>query len=260
VSGLRVRNLTVDIAGRRLLDGVTFAVARSEMVALVGPNGAGKTTCLKSILGLIPCKAEQIEVAGRAFGALAPRERARLAAYLPQARTVAWPLSVRSVVALGRHPHQRESDAAEAARAMRSLEAVGLAGFAERDARTLSGGELALTLLARALVVEAPLLLADEPVASLDLAHQVAVMEHLRAIARAGGSVLTVLHDLSLAARFCDRVLLLDRGRIVASGTPAAVLADRAMDAAYGVDLARGEIEGVPVVVVRTGIRPASAA
>jgi iron complex transport system ATP-binding protein len=260
MSGLFVRGLTVAITDRLLLDHVSLEVRAGEVVALIGPNGAGKTTCLKAILGLVPARGERIEVAGRPLAALAPGERARAIAYLPQARHVAWPLSVASTVALGRHPHAREGEAAEHTRAARTLETVGLKGFAARDVRTLSGGELALALLARALLVEAPILLADEPVASLDLAHQLVVMGELRRTARTGAGVLVVMHDLSLAARCCDRLLLLDRGRLVAAGLPDAVLADRAAEEAYGVGLVRGNVEGVPVVVARAGISSASAA
>lgn len=254
-----VRGLTVTLAGRRVLDQVSLEVKPGEIAALVGPNGAGKTTCLKAVLELVPCEADEIKAAGRTLRALQPRERARLVAYLPQGRAVAWPLSVRSTVVLGRHPYAREGEAAEAARAMRALESVGLAAFAARDVRTLSGGELALTLLARALAVEAPILLADEPVASLDLGHQVAVMERLRATARVGGTVLVVLHDLSLAARFCDRLLLLDRGRIAATGTPDAVLADPALETAYGIRIARGEVDGMPVAIAKSASSPTAA-
>jgi iron complex transport system ATP-binding protein len=260
MSGLVVRGLTVRVMDRLLLDEVSLEVGTGELVALIGPNGAGKTTCLKAILGLVPAQGERIELDGRALSELTLRERARALAYLPQARHVAWPLSVASTVLLGRHPHAREGETVERARIARTLETVGLEGFAERDVRTLSGGELALVLLARALLVEAPILLADEPVASLDLAHQLAVMGELRRAACAGAGVLVVMHDLSLAARCCDRLLLLDRGRLVAAGPPDAVLADPATQEAYGVDLVRGEIAGVPVVVARAGISAARVA
>ncbi len=121
--------------------------------------------------------------------------------------------------------------------------------FAERNVLTLSGGELSLVLLARALVVDAPVLLADEPIAALDLAHQIQVMTYLRAFAHQRGSVLVVLHDLSLAARFCDRLLLLDRGKLAASGAPAEVLSDPATADAFGVRLVRGTVEGLPVAL-----------
>jgi iron complex transport system ATP-binding protein len=259
MSGLILRELTVNLGGAPVLSGVSFELKRGQVAALIGPNGAGKTTCLKAILGLVGAQAGAIEIEGRAAASFAPRERARMLAYLPQAREIAWPLSVANVVALGRHPHAREGAAAQAARVAACLAAVGLGRFAARDVRTLSGGELELALIARALCVEAPILLADEPVASLDIAHQIHVMELLQATARKGAAVLVVLHDLGLAARYCDKLLLLDHGRILASGASAAVLADPALEAAFGVRLIHGEVDGVAVAVAH-GRRPANGA
>lgn len=249
MSALEVRNLSVDVGGKRLLDAVSFALEPGELVALIGPNGAGKTTCLRAILGLVPSTAERIAVQGRAIKELASIERARAIAYLPQGRHVAWPLSAAATVALGRYPHAERGDAAVFAHAMRALDLVGMKAFADRDVRTLSGGELALVLLARALAVEAPVLLADEPIASLDPAHQLAVMERLRARAKAGDAVLVVLHDLSLAARYCDRLLLLSGGGIAAEGCPKEVVRGTALEAAYGVRFLRGELGGNEILL-----------
>jgi iron complex transport system ATP-binding protein len=226
---------------------VSFKIDAGEIVGLIGPNGAGKTTCLRSVAGLIGASGE-ITLDGRARSAFAPREWARQVAYLPQTRSVAWPLSVHNLVALGRYPHG-EPESAGRGVVEGALKAVGMSDFAARNVLTLSGGELSLVLLARALAVGAPVLLADEPVASLDLAHQVHVMERLRAFARSGGSVLVVLHDLSLAARFCDRVLLLDRGHLAATGLPGEVLGSPAVERAYGVKLVRGFVDGLPVAL-----------
>lgn len=248
MSALEIRSLSVEAGGKRLVDAVSFSLEPGELVALIGPNGAGKTTCLRGILGLVPFVAERIAVGGRALNEFSAIERARRVAYLPQGRHVAWPLSVAATVALGRYPHAERGDAAVGAHVIRALELVGLASFAERDVRTLSGGELALVLLARALVVEAPVLLADEPIASLDPAHQLAVMERLRVRAKAGDAVLIVLHDLSLAARYCDRLLLLGGGRVIAQGTPEDVLLGPDLEAAYGVRFLHGELGGRPTL------------
>ena len=249
MSALEVQNLSVTVDGKRLVDSVGFQVGAGELVALIGPNGAGKTTCLRAILGLAASTAERVAVAGRARSELSAGERARAIAYLPQGRHVAWPLSVAATVALGRYAHAGASTAEVRQRTARALECVGMPSFAERDVRTLSGGELALVLLARALAVEAPLLLADEPVASLDPARQLAVMDILRARASARGAILVVLHDLSLAARYCDRLLLMHCGRILVAGPPGDVLATPALEGAYGVRLGRGDVSGVPVAI-----------
>jgi iron complex transport system ATP-binding protein len=249
MNGLLVRELTVALGGKPLLKRVGFELAAGEVVALIGPNGVGKTTCLRAILGLVPAEAERLEAGGRAVASLTPCERARALAYLPQSRHIAWPLTVAATVGLGRHPHAREAADAQSARVARVLASMGISSLAQRDVRTLSGGELALALLARALIVEAPVLLADEPVAALDLAHQLTVMKRLREIAQAGAAVLVVLHDLALAARFCDRLILLAEGRVAADGPPDSVMADPALEAAYGIRLIRGEIHGIPVAV-----------
>ncbi|MFO1186773.1 MAG: ABC transporter ATP-binding protein [Alphaproteobacteria bacterium] len=261
MSALEVRNLSVDVGGRRLVDEVSFTLVSGEVMGLIGPNGAGKTTSLRAILGLVPFTAERVAAGGRVLGDLSATERARAIAYLPQGRHVAWPLSAAATVALGRYPHAQRADASVRTRAIEALELVGLAELAERDVRTLSGGELALVLLARALVVDAPVLLADEPTASLDPAHQLAVMERLRARAEAGSAILIVLHDLSLAARYCDRLMLMSGGRIVGSGPSDEVAAGTDLEVAYGVHFLRGEIGGKPVLQaelqVATGWREA---
>lgn len=245
---LVVKGLNVSLGDRPILRKLGFEGRRGELLALIGPNGAGKTTCLRALLGLIPSVADVLEAAGTPLAKLSLTERARLMAYIPQSRHVAWPLSVQGLVGLGRHPH-RESARKSSAHVAKAIESVGLEALANRNVQSLSGGELALALLARALAVEAPMLLADEPVASLDLAHQIVVMERLRAIAGAGSCVLVVLHDLSLAARFCDRLLLLDQGRIAIEGSPAQVIADPALEIAYRVRLRRGLVAGVPIAL-----------
>jgi len=247
MSGLIVQGLSVALKDQQILNRVDLWVKTGEMVGLIGPNGAGKTTALRAILGLVPASAEMIEVNGKDARAMTPRQRARLMAYLPQARDIYWPISAKTLVALGRMPYGDQDSPHGQDVIARSLEEADAAEFAERDVRTLSGGELARILLARALAVEAPVLLADEPVAALDPGHQLTAMEHLAAAAKKS-SVLVVMHDLSLAARFCDRIYLLDRGDVVASGAAHDVIESPALESAFGVKLVRAEAGGLTLL------------
>jgi iron complex transport system ATP-binding protein len=230
---LALDDVTVRRTGRPILEDVTARVRAGELVGLLGPNGAGKTTLMRAALGLQPAEG-RIALAGDALAALAPRERALRAAYIPQDRTVAWPITVAALVALGRTPH-RATPAADAAAVEAALSVMELGPLRDRPATALSGGERARALIARALAQEAPLLLADEPTAGLDPAHALALMAGFRDLAGAGRGILVSLHDLGLAVRWCDRLILLDRGRVAADGPPAEVLAPDRLAAVYGI-------------------------
>jgi iron complex transport system ATP-binding protein len=234
-------------AGRTVLDGVTATVAAGELVGLLGPNGAGKSTLMRTALGLLPASG-RIALGGTPLDRLGPRERALRAAYLPQERAVAWPVTVATLVGLGRLPH-RASAAADAAAVEAALAAMDLGALRDRPATELSGGERARALIARALAQAAPLLLADEPTAGLDPAHALALMARFRALARDGRGVLVTLHDLGLAARWCDRLLLLDAGRLVADGPPDAVLTPARLARTYGVTAHLARDAGGPIVL-----------
>jgi iron complex transport system ATP-binding protein len=210
------------------VNGVSFDVEDTEIVGLIGPNGAGKTTLMRAALGLLPSTGMS-DVAR-----LPPRERARRAAWMPQSREIAWPVSVETLVTLGRIPHLPASPADRDA-VDRALARLELVAFRERIATELSGGEQARVLLARVLAQETPLILADEPIAGLDPAHQIATMEVFRDLADEGRAVLVSLHDLGLAARHCTRLLLMHRGRLVADGRPAEVLTEANLRAIFGV-------------------------
>jgi len=219
---LAADGLSVRLGGVRAVNGATLALRPGEIVALVGPNGAGKTTLVRALAGLQPAEGE-ITLNGRSLKSYSPRERSRTIAYLPQGHVFHWPMSVAAIVALGRHPHGDAFSAPAAgdgAAVSHALAATGIEPFAARPVTTLSGGERARVALARALATGAQILHADEPTASLDPRHQLIVMELLRQAARAGGSVLAIVHDLTLAARFADRVLVMDGGRIVADAPP----------------------------------------
>lgn len=235
---LQVENLHASLGGARVLNGLSVTLQGARFIGLIGPNGVGKTTLIRAIAGLIPFDGA-IALDGEGIAAIAPRVRAKKIAYLAQGAESHWPLSVERLVALGRLPHlapfARPGTDDEAAIA-RAMALADVETFRERDVLTLSGGERARALLARALAVEAPLLLVDEPVAALDPYHQLGVMEGLVAYARAGRMVVAVLHDLSLAARFCDELVLLNNGQVHAQGAPAAVLTRDNLRAVYRID------------------------
>ncbi|WP_366554628.1 ABC transporter ATP-binding protein [Aquibaculum sediminis] len=244
--------VSVEIGGKPLLDGVDLEVRPGELTGLIGPNGAGKTTLLRVLGALRPPGSGRVLYDGKA---IARRERPALArrlAYLAQGGEAHWPLRVERLVALGRLPHQGplgRTSAEDQAAVERALQRSGVEHLRARTLATLSGGERMQVLLARALAVEAEALLADEPVAALDPHHQLRVMDLLRAEARAGKAVVVVLHDLSLAARFCDRLALLHRGRLLAQGQPETVLGDRELASAYGVRVLRGMEKGEPFLL-----------
>ncbi|MFC3100456.1 ABC transporter ATP-binding protein [Altererythrobacter lauratis] len=245
---LEARGVTVRAGTCPIIDRISLRLGRGELVGLLGPNGAGKSTLLRALAGVGTARAEgEVLLGAHRLDRLDPGERARLLAYLPQDRTIAWAVPVREVVALGRFPHRRAlapPSMADAAAVETAMAQTGIAAIATRPAHVLSGGEKARVLLARALAVEAPLLLADEPVAGLDPRHQLAVMELLRARARAGTGVLAVLQELPLAARFLDRVILMHRGQIVADGPPLEVLVPDRIAAVFGVQPLAGVHDG----------------
>ena len=238
MSRLVAHHLGWRAGGRELLADAGFALGPGELVALLGPNGAGKTTLLRAALGLLPNASGSAALDGTDVRRLPPAARARQLAYLPQARPLAWPALVRDVVALGRFayggPLGRLAPA-DAAAVDRALAACDLVALADRRADTLSGGELARVHVARALAAEAPLIVADEPVAALDPLHQHQVMALLREAASHGAGVLVVLHDLALAARHADRLLWMREGRIVADGPAGDTLTPALIAAVYGV-------------------------
>ncbi|HMA50057.1 MAG TPA: ABC transporter ATP-binding protein, partial [Magnetospirillaceae bacterium] len=211
----------------------------------IGPNGAGKTSLLRLAVGFDRPDQGEVLLDGQTLAALGAAERARRLAYLPQQAETAWPITVRQAVALGRLPHGDS----KAEPVQRALEAVGMSHLAERPLTRLSGGERALVLLARALAVEAGLLLLDEPTANLDPAHQLRVMEVLRSRADQGDAVVVVMHDLSLATRSCDRLAVVHQGKLAADGAPASILDDPLLRDVFSITVERGQMEGRPFLV-----------
>ena len=249
---IEARGLSLSLGSRSVLSGLDFLALPGEMTAVIGPNGAGKTTLIRVLCGLLAPAAGTVLVDGRPMAEWPPRQRARALAYLPQERLVHWALTARRVVALGRLPHQPmgagESPADRAAVAA-ALAAMDIGQLADRPVLEMSGGERARVLVARCLAQEPAALLADEPAAGLDPAHQLALFRHLTGLAQAGRTVVVALHDLSLAARFCHRIVLLRSGRAVAAGTPEEVLGPEHLAAVYGIKARYSTIDGVPFVL-----------
>ena len=254
---LTAANVEVAYGSRTAVRSTTIALEPGRLVALVGPNGAGKSTLLRALAGLV-AHGGAVTWRGAEVAKLDGRTRARTIAYLPQDPPVHWPLAARELVALGRLPHRAyaaHESSADAAAVTKAMQQTDTLEFAARSVSRLSVGERARVLLARTLAVEAPVLLADEPIAMLDPYHQLDVLGTLRAYAAGGDSgsnprlVVVVLHDLGLAARFCDRVLLMDDGAIVGDGAPDATLGAQAIRAHYRVEPFITRHEGEPLIV-----------
>ena len=217
---LAAQDLAVRRGGAAVVAGVSASLRRGEITAIVGPNGAGKSSLLLALAGLLPPVAGQVTLAGRALDAIALRDRARAIGYLPQTPDIAWDIPTERLVALGRLPHGDRGEAAIDA----AIAALALDALRRRPVSQLSGGERARALLARVLAGEPDWILADEPLAALDLAQQVNLIAHLKTCAAGGQGVVVVVHDLAIAMNHADRVLVLERGTLVADGAPEAAL------------------------------------
>jgi len=231
-SCLSLQDFTVHRGECPVVDQVSTELRAGDLVGLIGPNGAGKTTLMRGALGLLPHQGHS------SLSALPANARARAVAWLPQTREIAWPVSVETLVMLGRVPHLgagQSPGAEDHAAVSDALAAMDLTGFATRPATALSGGEQARVLMARALAQNCPLIMADEPVAGLDPRHQIATLAHLQSLTQSGKAALVSLHDLGLAARFCDRLILMDRGQKIAEGPPEEVLTEDHLRHVFGI-------------------------
>jgi iron complex transport system ATP-binding protein len=245
---LKLQKASVSLGDRRVLDGVDLTVSAGELVGVLGPNGAGKTTLLRAALGLAKLTSGSAFLSGRDVAELRPGERAARVAYLPQERRLAWSLAAWRVASLGavdRPPGLAREAALEA------LARVEMSGLADRGVLEMSGGERARVLLARLLATRAPLLVADEPVAGLDVEAQFHTLDLLREEAEAGRAVVVTLHDLTLAARACDRVVVIDQGRIVADGPVGEVLTPACLEEIFGLTGALVETTAGTVLAAR---------
>ena len=251
MTALDVSGVGVKFGAVEAVKPIDLALTPGELIALVGPNGAGKTTLLKAIGGLVRCSGT-VRIDGTDVKRMRPRQRARALSYLPQGALAHWPVTVAELVTLGRLPHRgfgEALDAEDQAAVARAMQLADVATLAHRSVRKLSGGERARALLARALAVEAPILLADEPTAALDPYHQLEIMEVLADYAQRPALVIAVLHDLPLAARFCNRLILLNGGSLVADGQPTDVLTPEVLERCYRIEAFRADHEDQPVVL-----------
>lgn len=250
--------LELGYGDRTVLRGVDFSLDAGEVVALVGPNGAGKSTLLHALLGLIPKRRGRVRVGGLAIETLRRRDIARRIAFVPQESRTNFAFTVRELVAMGRTPYlgrfrpERELDTAAVDHA---LEVTETRGFEGRIVAELSGGERQRVHLARAIAQTTDVLLLDEPTANLDLEHQLEVLDLVRKLAGTGKAAAVALHDLSLAARYADRLVVLADGRVVASGKPESVLTETLLSRWFHV---RGRVRKDPedgtVVIVPQGV------
>lgn len=248
---IEAKALCVDYGSVQVLNTVSVALQTGELVGLIGPNGAGKSTLLRALIGLQSLSSGCVIWNGMDVSHIPRQDRAKSVAYLAQKQNADWPLRVDDVVMLGRLPHRApfsgESDGDRHA-VKRALAAVDMQSARDRVLDHLSGGERARVLLARALAVEAPLLFADEPVAALDPLHQLRVMDLLQDRVRRGEGVVAVLHDLALAMRYCDRLIVMDKGAIRMDGPPSA-LTDTIIAEVYGVEVHRETHQGQDIVI-----------
>lgn len=255
MSRLSLHNVTVRLGHRKVLDDISLDIAAGEFVGLLGPNGAGKSTLLRTIMQELAYEG-RIAIDGRPVNELTAAGRALQLAYLPQARNIAWPISVAEVVALGRLPRSRPfaspaaTDKTAVADAMARMD---IARLANRPATELSGGETARVLIARLLAQETPIVIADEPAAGLDPSHQIALVETFADIARNGRTVIASLHELPLAARWCKRIILISDGRVVADGAPEEVITGDNLSQTYGIE-AMLTSDGHGLIVAPTGL------
>lgn len=259
MNAIELTNVTVVLGGRPVVDGVDAAVLEGEWLALIGPNGAGKTTLLRAIARLIPF-AGSIALEGRGTSEMHRSELSRLLAVVPQEPSTPPWMTVAEYVLLGRTPHlgplakEGRHDREAAARALTRLD---LLDYRERRLGTLSGGEKQRVVVARAVAQEARIVLLDEPTASLDIGHQQQALDLLDALrGESGLTLVAAMHDLTLAAQYADRMVLLDRGRVASDGVPRDVLTEEAIERHYGASIDVVPVDGrVAVIPRRNGSR-----
>jgi iron complex transport system ATP-binding protein len=239
---LDAKNVSLILGAKCVVDNMDIHINPGEFVGLIGPNGAGKSSLLRMLSGLVKFHTGDIHLAPQGVGSpisLIPSQtRARFMAYLAQHESPAWPLSVKNLVALGRSPWNSSVRATgqDENAITNALIMTDVTSLAERPVNELSGGELQRVLLARVFAGNPILIIADEPIAALDVYHQLHIMELLQAHARQGGAVIAALHDLSLASRFCSRLVLMNHGKLVAEGDPVKVLTPDNLAQVYGIN------------------------
>jgi iron complex transport system ATP-binding protein len=253
MSGVEVTGLTVRAGSKELISNVTLGVGAGTWCTVVGPNGAGKTTLVEAIAGLRRAAQGSVAIDGHELAAMHERERAHRVALVPQHPVIPSGMSVEDYVALGRvayHGLFRPPGAQDRAILASVLERLSLVDFAQRDVMTLSGGERQRMVLARALVQSTGVIVLDEPITGLDMRHQMDMLELLKSeVAQCGLTVVATLHDLTLAGQFADRLVLLDRGKVVLDGAASDVIRSDELARCYGMNLRVVDVDGADVVV-----------
>ena len=243
-----IENLSAGYGKTPVLNGINVVAKPGALIGLVGPNGSGKSCLLKTVAGLIVPDAGRVSLSGRSVHTFAPRARAQQIAWLAQNRSAAWALSVRELVSLGRAPYRGrlgKLSVDDESAVDRALASTHCADLQNRHFDHLSGGEQARVLLARALAVGAPLILADEPTASLDPYYQISIMQSLQDEAKSGKAVIVSLHDLSLAAQFCDQIWVMHAGQLVANDKADTALSDDVLAEVFKIKTKDGQITRV---------------
>jgi len=262
---LAANNISLSLGNRQVVDQVSLQINKKEFVGLIGPNGAGKSSLLRILAGLNQehqgevllsqdYLSPELHLGSQSIKKIPAQTRAKILAYLAQHETPAWPINVKSLVGLGRSPWNRsvQLNQAEEVAIQSALNMTDTNELADRPITELSGGELQRVLLARVFAGSPQIIIADEPIASLDVFHQLHIMELLYAHALQGGTVIAALHDLSLAARFCSRLILIDRGKLIAEGQPVDVLTPKNLAQVYGIQAhVDCREDGVVIVPVR---------
>ncbi|MFV1964263.1 MAG: ABC transporter ATP-binding protein [Pirellulaceae bacterium] len=245
---ITLNEVRVDLSGAEILRGVSAHIPTGRLVGLVGPNGAGKSTLLRAVCGQVPLSGGSVAVNGQPLHRLSRRQVARRVCLLPQDANLAIPFTVREVVAMGRNPHlgrfqsfgDKEKEIVQRAMKQASVDAL-----AERRVTELSGGEKQRALLARSLATEAPILLLDEPTASLDILHQLEVLALLQQLTEHGKTIVAALHDLNMARRICSHIMLIHHGCLVAQGSPDETLSRDHVEHVFGVHVSSAHENGL---------------
>ena len=239
-------NINVTLSAKAILKGISVEFAENQLIGLIGPNGAGKSTLLRVLAGLQMLESGKVELNNQQLQDLSNLNLAKKITYLPQTHECHWPMTVERVVMLGRYPHvdSHRLDDVNMQAVEQAIKDVDIEHLVGRSVNELSGGERARVMLARALATQSDILLADEPIVSLDPRHQIEVMALLKTLAEKGKTVIVVLHELHLAMRYCDSLVLLNKGQVASEGTPENVLTPEYMSTIYGVDAIYGEHVG----------------
>lgn len=252
MTSIAAEGLAVALGGKAILHDVSIDVGAGRLIGILGANGAGKSTLVRALIGYLRPQRGRVLLDARPLASYGRRERARRLGYVAQGHAVHWPLAVRQVVELGRTAYRSGFGglgAADRQAVDEAMKFVGVDGLAERPCDTLSGGERARVLIARALAGQPELLLADEPLSGLDPAYQLILMNLLRELTRRGTGVAVVMHDIALASRYCDAIVLMAQGRVIKAGAPEQVLQPAPLLRAYGIDVQSFSVEGETIVV-----------